>query len=513
MNHANHQDQIQGGLAHRTLGGSFWVYFSKITQQGISLLQITILARLLSPKDFGLMGIALLASQAIGVFMYTGYEFALVQLPDLNAEHIHTAWSVMFLRKVLIGFTLALLSWPISLFYRTPEAMPILLAMAVIQMLSGFVSPSIFLLQREMRFRQTFEYFFWSSLAGFISGILAGYWLKNVWALVIALLSSSIVQIIISYFQYPFQPHWRIDRQSLKPLTYYGRWMLGSAILWFLFSQGSTAVSGWMFSVTTLGMYIMAGRFALLPSTQLGETFIGSLLPAYAKIQQNSERLHSGFLRVLQLSAIILFSVTSFIALGLPRVFSVILGGKWNVAASLIPMLSVAGCLMALLRIGSPLYLGTGKPHFQFYLDLVQTIVMIILLYPLGRWLGLVGLPTAMLLGSIAAIPIWVWGIVKITHSTLYEVFRALLPAFLVAAVIVFILGGGQLFTFKSQASIWSVLWFFFLICISLFVLVVVLWKLQRLSILGVSNQEFKVIIGKFNDVWSTLVNKIKQRK
>ena len=120
-------------VGERAVAGSIWLLGSRLGQQGVLLIQVAVLARLLDPTAFGLVGLADLAAQAIAVFVYTGYEFALIQKSDLREIDIHTAWWVMLARYVAIGGCLMALAGPIARFYRVPEAIPVLRAIGAIQ--------------------------------------------------------------------------------------------------------------------------------------------------------------------------------------------------------------------------------------------------------------------------------------------------------------------------------------------------------------------------------------------
>jgi PST family polysaccharide transporter/lipopolysaccharide exporter len=248
------------------------------------------------------------------------------------------------------------------------------------------------------------------------------------------------MQVFLSYFFNSYRPKWRFSKVSFNQLAEYGRWMLGSAVFWFLYSQGALAFSGLIFSVTVLGLYQMANRFATLPSSLFGETLLASFFPIYANLQKSKERVRLGFLKALQLSSLIIFSSTVLVAFGFPAFFVFFVGNQWIDAIGLIAPIAFAGGLMALLRTSSPLFLGIGKPRYQFFLDFLQTSVMLALLYPLGKWMGLVGLPYAMLIGSFFALLVWWRGIRLSLDLTLADIFKALFSSGLSSIVLVIIL-------------------------------------------------------------------------
>lgn len=416
-------------LATRTLKGTTWVFSARLLQQGLNFLQLVILARLLEPHDFGLMAIALVATNLFSAFTYTGYELALVQKPNLNSTDLHTAWWIMLGRRALIGAALILFAIPISKFYKTPEVIPILMAVGGLQALQGLTSPALSLWQKRFEFGKYFNYQVLPALFGLLLGTVAAFLLRNVWALVISMFTATAAQVFLSYFLDPYRPAFCIDRKSLAFLSGYGKWMLASGLLFFFSSQGTLAFAGWMFGVVALGVYQIASRFALLATSQFSEVILASVFPAYSLIQGDIERVSSAFLYVLSLSSLVVFSVTLIIAQGLPGLFIIVIGDKWAEAVSILPGIAIAGGIGAILRTGYPLYLGTGHPRYEFLLDLTQAGVMLLFLYPSGKILGLSGLPIASIIGGICTLPIWWLGIKHTTRCTKTDMFHAVLPA------------------------------------------------------------------------------------
>lgn len=446
-------------VGRRAVAGSVWLLGARLAQQAVILIQVAVLARLLDPKAFGLVGVADLAVQAIGVFIYTGYEFALIQKPNLEDIDIHTAWWVMLGRYLAIGGCLAVLAEPIARFYRVPEAAPVLIAIAAIQVIQGFASPSPVLLRRSMRFQRVFQLDVGSAAVGLVIGVMAAFVLRNVWALVLARLSTIAALLVLSYRLDSYRPQRHFSRQSLQQLSAYGQWMLGSAILSFIFWQGSSALSGVMFGVAALGLYQMAGRFGLLANTLFAEVFQGALMPAYSLLQEDRARVSAAFVSALSLAAMLLVGITALIAFGLPRLLIALLGEQWTQTATLVPVVAVAGGTHAMLRSGAPLFLGTGQPRSLFLIDLVQAVVMVILLYPLGRLFGLVGLPCAILGGMLCALPVWWHGVKRATSCTPRQVGIALATPLLGAAIMAAVFSVGRVPSVAHTDSGAGIVW------------------------------------------------------
>jgi O-antigen/teichoic acid export membrane protein len=458
---------MQDELGQRTIAGSVWMSAARLVQQAVTLIQIAVLARLLDPNAFGLVGLADLATQAIGIFVYTGYEFALIQKPTLEEVDIHTAWWIMLGRHLVISGCLGLLAGPIARLYRTPQVVPVLVAMALIQPIHGLASPAMVLFRRDMQFRRVFELDVYSAVVGLVVGIIAALVLRNVWALVVVRLVTSTTLVFLSYLRHPYRPQLRFSVHSFRQLSSYGGWMLGAAILSFVYAQGSNAFSGWMFGATALGLYQMASRFALWPCTQLGEVLRAAVMPAYSQIQNDRDRVSKVFLKTLSVMAIPILGVTALIALGLPRLLILVLGEQWVESAPLLPIIAIAGGMRAMLRTGSPLFLGVGRPRFEFFMDLTQAGLMALLLYPLGRLYGVFGLPFAIVLGALCAVPAWWLGVRQSTTCTALEVSKAVAPALLGVGVMTLVFLVGQAPEATRADSALGVIWHMALIGIA----------------------------------------------
>lgn len=458
---------IGNDLGQRTLAGGTWLFASRLTQNVINLIQVATLARLLDPKAFGLMDVGNLSILCLSVFTFTGFESAVIQKPKLELDDVHTAWWVLFGRSIAIAMALALLAKPIANLYRSSEVVPILLAMAAMQPVLGLVSASPILFQRNMEFHKIFKLEVGSGAVGLLVGIIAAFILRNVWALILALLSNHVSYFLFSYMLHPYRPRWRFNRACFRGFSSYGRWILGSTICWYASSQGPSAFCGMVFGVTALGLYQMAARFALFPTFYLSEVIGSALMPAYSQIQEDKDRLSKAFLRSIGLSSTLIIGITTLVVLGLPPLLTLILGVRWVESVSLVPALAVAGGAQALMRTGYPLYLATGRPRFQFVLDLVQTAVMAALLFPFGNLFGLAGLPFAMIVGTMCSLPIWWVGIRQCTSCAFKNVFIVIIPAGIGMVAIILVFFIGQMAIISQARSVISILWHLGLIGIS----------------------------------------------
>lgn len=419
------------GLARRTLAGSLWLLAGKFYRQLLFLGKAVILGRLLSPQDFGLVGGGELALQFLGVLTYTGFAEALVQRPRLTARLLHTAWWVMLGRAFMIALALFLAAPVVAGWLGAPGAVPILRALAGVQVLGAGVSMGLTLFTREMNFKAHFRWEAVGQTVDLLVAVAAALAWRSAWALVLGALAGTLTRVAASYRLHPYRPRLVFDLRDARELFGFGKWLLCSASLYFFLSKGADLMSGLLFGAAALGLYQMAARFAMLPNYHLGEVFFQVLFPAYCQLQDDPDKLRDTFLRVIQVLTFTIFPLAALMAVAAAPILPLILGSQWAEVRHLIPGLAVGGALQTLLRTAPPLFLATNRGRSQFTLDLAAALGILFCLWPLSLRFGLPGLAWAYPLGLGLALPLW-WRLVR-RHSraSARDLLRACTPAIL----------------------------------------------------------------------------------
>jgi lipopolysaccharide exporter len=299
-------------LSTRVVKGGLWVFALRVINRGLGFARTIILARLLAPEDFGLLGIAMLAIATLETFSQTGFQPALVQKKENVESYLNTAWTVSAIRGGIL-FVLLFLSSPlIARFFNSPQATLIIRVIAVTVLLSGLKNIGIIFFEKELEFNKQFFYQLSGTLANFGVAIVLAFVLKNVWALVWGGLAFSFVQLFMSYIVHPYRPKVRFEKTKFVELFRFGKWLLAQSIAIFLITQGDDIFVGKMLGVTALGFYQMAYLIANLPATQITHVISGVTFPAYSKMQDDLVRMKKACLRVLGLTGHSIASDVSF---------------------------------------------------------------------------------------------------------------------------------------------------------------------------------------------------------
>jgi O-antigen/teichoic acid export membrane protein len=292
------------------------------------------------------------------------------------------------------------------------------------------------LLYKEMQLQKLFRIEASAITLDLLAAIVAALIWRNVWALVLGAAVGALTRVTLSYLIYPIRPRLIFDRPEARKLFQFGQWLLCSASLNFLVNKGTEMLSGFLYAATGLGLYQMASRFALLPTTHVGETFLEALFPAYSQLQDDPEQLRRAFLKVLQVATFIIFPLSAVMAVAVGPILPLIMGPKWQGVVSLVPGLALGGALQALIRTAPPLLLATGKPKYHFFIAMNCAVGLALSIYPLYRLGGLAGLPWAYALGFASGLPLW-WRMVRRqSRAASRDLLVALGPAFLASLLL-----------------------------------------------------------------------------
>jgi len=390
-------------LSKKVVRGGMWVFGLRIINRGLGFIRTIILARLLAPSDFGLLGIAMLAIATLETFSQTGFQAALIQKKENVESYLDTAWTVSAIRGVALFLILFLFAPVVAKFFNSPQAVLVIKVIAVSTLLSGFRNIGILFFQKELEFNKQFTYEFSATLVDITIAITLAFMLRNVWALVWGGLAANFVRLFMSYVLHPYRPRIRLDKGEFKELFGFGRWVLGSSILIFLVVQGDDIFVGKMLGVTALGFYQMAYLISNLPATEITHVISQVTFPAYSKMQYDLQRLRAAYLDTLQLTAFVSTPIAGGIFILAPEFTEIFLGAKWMPMVPAIQVLSFAGLVRSIAAASGTLFVAIGRPRIDTKWQVIRLLVLVIFIYPFTMYWNLSGTSIAVLLSILVA--------------------------------------------------------------------------------------------------------------
>jgi O-antigen/teichoic acid export membrane protein len=383
-------------LSRRAGAAVVWRTVQHVGVKGIYLIRIPVLARLLLPDDFGLMAIALVALDVLLHLTDFGMVPALVQRAATDDEHYHAAWSVNILRSVVVTAAVFLAAPLIAGVFSEPRAIPIIRAMAFRPVLQALASIRVADLNRDLRFRGLAGLHLSAAAMNAGSSIaLAPFF--GVWALVAGALGGPAVYTVLSYLIVPYRPRLRLDRGAATSLIRFGRWIFAIGIISLAGRFVLQTAISRRLGTADLGLYYLAAKIAYLPS-EISAELIGTVaFPLYARLQADRARAARAFRLVLTGTAALLLPVIGLLIVLAPSLVEDLLGPRWIGTAPIIQVLAVATAVGLFGNAIDPIFKGLGQPYKVVVLEVVQTVLLVSLVWELAGRFGLVGAAAAWL--------------------------------------------------------------------------------------------------------------------
>jgi len=425
----------QSSLSRKVVAGLGWTYANKMTGRVVSLVRLVVLGRLLAPEDFGLFGIVILATVAIKEFSSTGVELSLIQRKDNDRLANDAGWTIEFIRGVLSALLLYLASPLIGRFFGEPSVVPLLRVMSATFILDGSINIGVVYFRKELQFQKQFAFEALSSILALVVGIAIAVIYRSVWALVCSELTRFAAMMILSYVLHPYRPAFRLHRQRTREIFRYGKWVLGTSVTIYIANHIDNIAVGKILGTSDLGFYAMAFSLSLFAIREVTFTISEVALPGYAMIQDDMERLKKGFHKVFQYSTFISIPACLGVALMAPSLVRVLLGDKWMPAVFPLQILMASQLIKSIGSTGSPLFLGIGRPNYEFHMQVARALTLLILIVPFTSRLGLPGAALAVVLSCAVMVILF---LVRITGTGVVkarEIVAMLLPTILCASI------------------------------------------------------------------------------
>lgn len=429
-------------LSERVLQASFWTFLLHGGARTLALIRNVVLARLLSPQDFGLFGIALVVLSILDRFSNTGLRSAVIQKDEDVREYLDSVWSVHVLRGAALASGLLFGAPYIAEFFEEPDAARLIQMLGLAVLLAGIVNPGVLYYQRELDRKPLFLQHSGAKIADLATSIVLAFVLRSAWALLFGALAARLTQVILSYVLHSYRPRFRIDWRKARELGRYGRWVFLNNALFFLAYRGDNFLVGKILGAPALGIYMMAYSISEVVTVEISRIATEIGFPAYSRVQGEKNRLQKAFSMAIVLVGSIAFPVALTLWLLAEPVTTVILGERWSEVEIVLPFLAIAGAIRALVANGNAAFNAMGHPVLSFKMNLLGVAVTYAFMLPLIGSRGLWGVALAVAAGQIGMLPLFLMYTRRIVGIGPAEVAVREIPALILTGVVGAIVGG-----------------------------------------------------------------------
>ena len=381
---------------HKAGSAFLWKAIQHAGVKIIFFVRLLVLARLLSPDDFGLLAVSMIAVGVMNRVTDFGMIPALVQRPSASDSHFHTAWTVGIIRALAITAIVFLAAPYIANLFTEPRATPIMRALAITPLLEAAASIKVAELVRNLRFRSLAFIKLPGALANTIIAIALAPSL-GIWALVAGALAGPAAVLILSYILAPYRPHFKINRQAAQSLIGFGRWIFLTGLIVVAGSFVLRLVITRQLGTVELGLYFLGASLAFLP-VEVASQVIGDVtFPLYARLQNATDKVTRTFKSVLVGTLALLIPICAILIALAPPLVEHILGSKWEGTEAIIRILALVCIIDILGEVIVPILKGIGSPYKVAIIEAVQTTILLICVVIFTAYWGLVGAAMAWL--------------------------------------------------------------------------------------------------------------------
>lgn len=391
-------------LLQRARKGVIWVGFVSIGAKLLSVATTLVLARILTPEDFGLVAVANVIVAALAIFTDLGLGAAIIHSKAPRQRLASTAFFVM----PVIGLVLYILSYATAPFLadllNNEAATPIIRIVSLTLLISSFALVPSILLEKDMAYKRKVLPDLTPTITYIVTVIiLAKGFNLGAYSIAYALIVQAFTGLILNWIAARWKPSLIFDMGIAKELFGYGKNVLGGSVIGYLATNMDNAFISRSTGSAGLGFYTLGYSVANLPATHVGDVIGRVLFPSFVELNEQRERLRAAYTRALRLLVVVTFPLIAGIAAVANPFVHVVLGEKW---LAIIPVLQILGIFTAFRVVSGAtgsLFLATNNSRLILLNGIVGLTLQAIALYVLVVLYdsGLVGASWAVSLASL----------------------------------------------------------------------------------------------------------------
>lgn len=360
-------------LTTKTILGASWTVSSRLTGRLIDFVTVLVLARTLTPADFGLTALAMTLTVIVDTVLQIPLIQALTRLTHVKKSHLDTAFTLGLLRSLLLSVIVLAAAWPFAHIYDDHRLLPLIAVLALGPIARGLYNPGMVKFIREMSFRQLFIADLLGKIVGSIAAISIVYMGGGYWAIAASSVVSPLAITLISYLLVPYRPSLSLSRFS--DFSAFLGWLSGTQFISTLTWQFDRIALGYFINKSDLGQYTMATDLADMPSQSMIGPAMQPLMAAFSRIDRDRERLRKAYLKASRFTMLLAGPTCVGMSLTSDLIIHVLLGAKWTEAATYLQWIALGVILNPFYQPIQSLALATNRTNILFRLSVLELIL------------------------------------------------------------------------------------------------------------------------------------------
>ena len=437
---------MDNNLKQKSISGIIWNLTERLGNQFIRFFLGIILARMLFPADYGIVGLTTAVIVIAQIFIDGGFMMVLIQ----RKKNSDIEYSTVFWIKIVFSFIAYILiyfsSFYIAQFYKIPQLEAVLQVISLVLIISALSSVHKIKLTNELNFKDQAKIMLFSTIVGGIFGIVLAYRGYGVWSLVYQNLAINVIQTLIFWIYSRWIPSFNYSRDFVKSIRKTGLLFLLSNVLLILYNNIYVMFIGKLFSATTLGNYTRAAQFEQLPENTTNSIIVKVLFPVLAENKDDLVKLKSNTLMILSWLSFIITPIMVLLIINAERIITLLLTKKWIESSGFLIVLCVSGIFIPINNTILNIFNVLAKPLITTYVFLFKitfSALCIMLLFNYGPLF----IANVIVVENI--IVLFILGFIcnKIINLSTLEIFKSIGPSIIFNSISALII----IFIFKLQ--------------------------------------------------------------
>ncbi|MFV0448239.1 MAG: lipopolysaccharide biosynthesis protein [Vibrio sp.] len=382
----------------KVLSATFFNFVSKVLVTCLGMFSTLILARLLTPNDFGLVATASLVTSFFELLSRLGTEQYLIKTQDLDDDDINTAWTFQLITKILISLLIFSFSTNAASFFNEPELEDVLKVLSLIPLIIGLSNIGIILAKKSMEFKEIMKLEVIVKIFSFIATVVLAFLIKNYWAFVFGNLVNFIAYSVLTYKFFSYRP--RFSLSCLSKQISFSQWTFLKGIVNYTSGKVDQIFITKFLGVIELGAFSVSQRIAEIPRVLFLFPIKDSVFPALGQLVNDKEEFKEKVHKTLFISIFISLPISMLLILSASSLVELLLGSadKWHLATMILPYFSLLIVILNFNDFSFGVLTLLGEVKCLFKIEIFSTLISIVTYFLGLKFYGLIGVVVAKLL-------------------------------------------------------------------------------------------------------------------
>ena len=431
-------------LKQQAVSGVKWSGVSMGVVTGLQFVTLAVLARLLSPSDFGLMGMIMVLIGFAQLFADMGISNAIIYRQDATKQELSSLYWLNIMAGIVIFFVVCAASPLITAFYHEPWLSNLIYLSSLIFMITPFGQQFQILLQKELKFDQLAKIEIIGSFANSTTAITLAILGMGVFSLIWGQLAGTSLRVLLlSWWGWGnWRPRLHFATQDLKRYITFGLYQMGEKAVNYLSANIDYIIIGSFLGPAALGFYTLAYQIAIFPLSKINSIITRVAFPVFSTVQNDNSRMRSAYCKVINYISTLSFPMLIGMIVVAPEFIRLVYGPKWEQSIIVLQLLCLVGTFKSLGNPMGSVVLAKGRADIGFYWNVFAVIMISIAVIVGANW-GIVGVASAILILQVPLFFIIQPIVNKLINLKFREYFKAIQTP--VACSVVMLAGIGTL--------------------------------------------------------------------